>query len=177
MQRLVLSGLLGVCTIATTAVAVAGSGFTILDGLNQAVLTNPGVGEAAANRRATEAELRQNQSTLLPQVRLEGRIGKEKFDFKDEVVPPLGNKKWLNAGEGSIVIRQLVFDGFTSLNEIWRQAARVDAAAYRTRERTELIALDAAEAYIDVIRYTRLIVLAQENLQAHRKIFNNVNSR
>jgi len=178
MQRIVISGLLTVCTIATAAVAVAGgSAFTILDGINQAVQTNPGVGEAAANRRATEAELRQNQSTLLPQVRLEGKIGKEKFDFKDEAVPPLGNKKWLNAGEGSVVIRQLVFDGFTSLNEIWRQAARVDAAAYRTRERTELIALDAAEAYIDVIRYTRLVALANENVVAHQKILENVKAR
>ena len=57
-------------------------------------------------------------------------------------------------------MRQILFDGLTSINEIWRQAARVDAAAYRVRERTELLALDAAEAYIDVVRYSRLIVLA-----------------
>jgi adhesin transport system outer membrane protein len=31
--------------------------FSITDAINQAVKTNPGVGEAAANRRATEAEL------------------------------------------------------------------------------------------------------------------------
>ena len=47
--------------------------FSINDALRQAVKTNPGVGEAAANRRATESELRQTQSTLLPQVRIEGR--------------------------------------------------------------------------------------------------------
>ena len=53
--------------------AVAAEAFSIRDAILQAVQSNPGVGEAAANRRATEAELRQVQSTLLPQVRLEGR--------------------------------------------------------------------------------------------------------
>ena len=180
MNRLVLSGLLGACTLATTAVAVAGSAFTILDSLNQAVQTNPGVGEAAANRRATEAELRQTQSTLLPQVRVEGRTGYNKFHFLDQAptnTGPTGNGEFLKAAEGSVVARQLVFDGFTSINEIWRQTARVDAAAYRVRERTELIALDAAEAYIDVIRYTRLVALAAENVVAHQKILENVRAR
>ena len=55
--------------------------------------------------------------------------------------------------KAGIVVRQLLFDGFTSINEIWRQSARVDAAASRVHERTELIALDATEAYIDVVRY------------------------
>jgi outer membrane protein, adhesin transport system len=155
----------------------AGPGFTIFNAIDQAVTTNPGVGEAAANRRATEAELRQTQSTLLPQVRLEARTGKNRWDFKDTIIPPLGNNQTLNAHERSIVVRQILFDGFTSINEVWRQAARVDAAAYRTRERTELIALDAAEAYIDVVRYGRLIELANENVAAHRALLANVNAR
>jgi adhesin transport system outer membrane protein len=160
------------------AAGVAGAasqGFTIFNAIDQAVTTNPGVGEAAANRRATEAELRQNQGTLLPQVRLEARQGRTKWDFV--AAPPLGNNQTLSAHERSIVVRQLLFDGFTSLNEIWRQAARVDAAAYRTRERTELIALDAAEAYIDVVRYGRLIILADENVAAHQALLSNVNAR
>src|SRR5689334_16387115 len=98
--------------------------FTINDALQQAVATHPGVGEAAANRRATESELRQQQGTLLPQVRLEGRWGTERFS-QDVVPTPLGNGRWLTGRTGSVVLRQLVFDGFSSINEIWRQAARV----------------------------------------------------
>jgi adhesin transport system outer membrane protein len=45
------------------------------------------------------------------------------------------------------------------------------------RERSELIALDAAEAYIDVVRYLRLIAIADENLVAHRRIQANVEAR
>ena len=157
---------------------VHGNAFTITDAIKQAVETNPGVTEAAANRRATEAELRQNQSTLLPQVRLQAEAGPEKLTRFNAVPVPPGNGEWRNnAREGSVIIRQLVFDGFASLNEIWRQTARVDAAAARVHERTELIALDAAEAYIDMVRYQRLIALAEENVASHRSIVGDVKRR
>src|SRR5688572_24660255 len=112
--------------------ALAAEVFSLRDAILQAIQSNPGVGEAAANRRATETELRQVQSTLLPQVRLEARIGPEKFNDRDLIAPPQGNNTWLNGRSGSVVVRQLLWDGFTSLNEIWRQTARVDAAAHRT---------------------------------------------
>lgn len=173
MKRLLL---VSIALTGGIAVAAANDVFTIRDAIEQAARTNPAVGEAAANRRATEAELRQSQGSLLPQVRLQADAGPERLR-RDVTPAPLGNGDWQRGREGSIVVRQLLFDGFTSLNEIWRQSARVDAAAHRVHERTELIALDAAEAYIDVVRYLRLVALAQENLAAHRKIFGNVQSR
>jgi adhesin transport system outer membrane protein len=130
---------------------------SISDAISQAVLTNPNIGEASANRRATETELRQTQSTLLPQVRLDARVGPERFT-QEITPPPLGNGQWLSGKSGSVVVRQILFDGLASIHEIWRQAARVNAASFRVRERSELIALDAAEAYIDVVRFLRLVL-------------------
>lgn len=150
--------------------------FSINDALKQAIQTNPGVGEASANRRATESELRQTQGTLLPQVRLEANAGPERFT-QNIAIPPAGSGTTMHGRSASIVVRQLLFDGFTSINEVWRQTARVNASAFRVRERTELIALDAAEAYIDVVRYTRLVELARQNVANHEAIFNNVESR
>jgi len=170
-----------ICTAAIIAIfgttcAVAAEPFTITDAINQAVKTNPGVGEAAANRRATEAELRQTQGTLLPQVRLEGSMGPEMI--KQYVTPaPVNNGKYLRGREAGVVVRQLLFDGFASINEVWRQAARVDAAAFRVMERTELIGLDAAEAYIDVARYTKLVALSEQNLKVHLELRKNVLAR
>jgi outer membrane protein, adhesin transport system len=175
------------------AVSRAGAAepFSINDALRESAKSHPGIGEAAANRRATESELRQTQSTLLPQVRVDAYWGREKFDqsvcttavcganqFGNALpVPTLGAGPWRNGSQESVVIRQLLFDGFASIHDIWRQSARVNAAAFRVRERTELIALDAAEAYIDVVRYLRLVGLAEQNVATHEKIFSNVNSR
>src|SRR4051812_18469436 len=170
--------------ILAASAAGAGEPFSINDALRQAVHTNPGVGEASANRRATESELRQTQSTLLPQVRVEARWGPEKFDQSAAVstgtalpVPIAGTGVWRNGSQESVVVRQILFDGFASIHDIWRQSARVNAAAFRVRERTELIALDAAEGYVDVVRYLRLVALAEQNVANHEKIFSNVNSR
>ncbi|RED41943.1 adhesin transport system outer membrane protein [Rhodopseudomonas thermotolerans] len=168
---------------AATIFALLGAGsaraaepFLILDAINQAVKSNPSVGEAAANRRATEAELRQSQGTLLPQVRLEASLGPEMI--KQYVTPaPANNGIYLRGREAGVVVRQLLFDGFASINEVWRQAARVDAASFRVLERTELIGLDAAEAYIDVVRYTRLLALAEQNVQVHLGLRKNVLAR
>jgi adhesin transport system outer membrane protein len=175
-MRLILIGIIaaGYLTNGDSAQAEA---FTIVDAISQAVQTNPGVGEAAANRRATDAELHQSQGTLLPQVRLEASGGPERFNQTAIVPPPIGNGQWLPARTGSVVIRQTLFDGFASINEIWRQSARVDAAAHRVHERSELIALDAAEAYISMIRFTRLITVSQDNVAAHRRILDNVQAR
>jgi len=150
--------------------------FSILDAINQAVKTNPNVGEAAANRRATEAELRQSQGVLLPQVRLQASAGPEMINRY--ITPaPVNNGAYVNGRQASVTVRQLVFDGLSSINEIWRQAARVDAAAFRVLERTELIALDAAEAYVDVTRYQRLVAFAEQNLQVHLELRKNVRAR
>jgi outer membrane protein, adhesin transport system len=150
--------------------------FLINDAISQTVLTNPGIGEAAADRRAVEAGLRQVQSSLLPQVKLQAAAGPEKFS-QSIVPPPLGNGAWLNGKDASIVLRQNLFDGFASIHEIWGQTARVNAAAFRVRERTELTALDAAEAYIDVVRFLRLVELANQNVANHQELLQNVQSR
>ena len=177
LRSLLLASCLGVL-----GGAAYGAPFTINDALRMAVQTNPSIGEAAANRRATEAELRQTQSTLLPQVRLEASAGPEKLNNPatfplNNITPTLNNGQWVAGAQGSVFIRQLLFDGFTSIHEVWRQTARVDAAAARTHERSELTALDASEAYLDVVRYTRLVALAQENVRAHRTILGNVQQR
>src|SRR6184192_1544509 len=87
------------------AVSRAGAAepFSITDALREAAKSHPGVGEASANRRATEAELRQTQSTLLPQVRIEANYGREKFDQSASIVsgsalpvPALGTGVWRN---------------------------------------------------------------------------------
>src|SRR5882672_394201 len=178
------SAYLAIAGLILAASPVAAEQFSINDALREAAKSNPGVGEASANRRATESELRQTQSTLLPQVRVDAYYGREKFDQSASIIsgsalpiPAVGTGVWRDGNQETVVVRQILFDGFASIHDIWRQSARVNAAAFRVRERTELIALDAAEAYVDVVRYLRLVALAEQNLATHEKIFSNVNSR
>ena len=177
LRSLLLASCMGALSGAANAAP-----FTINDAVRMAVQTNPSIGEAAANKRATEAELRQTQAPCCRKcdwkpMRAPERLNNPATIPLNNITPTLNNGQWVAGAKGSIFIRQLLFDGFTSLHEMWRQTARVDAAAARTHERSELTALDASEAYIDVVRYTRLVALAQENVAAHRRIFSNVHQR
>ncbi len=105
------------------AVSRAGAAepFSINDALREAAKSHPGVGEAAANRRATESELRQTQSTLLPQVRIDAYYGREKFDQSADVastsalpIPVIGNGVWRDGNQQSLVVRQLPRPSMTS---------------------------------------------------------------
>ena len=82
--------------------------FSINDALREAAKSHPGVGEASANRRATESELRQTQSTLLPQVRVDAYYGREKFDQSASVIsgsalpiPAPGTGVWRDGNQQS----------------------------------------------------------------------------
>jgi len=90
-------------------VVVAGEAFTIVDAINMAVTSNPGVGEAAANRRATEAELRQSQGVLLPQVATEHDLGPEAFLAAACRKAGLGPDAWREPGTHVFTFQADVF--------------------------------------------------------------------
>ena len=106
LRSLLLASCLGVFGAGANAAP-----FTINDALRMAVQTNPSVGEAAANKRATEAELRQVQSTLLPQVRLEASTGPERLNNPatiplNSITPTLNTGQYIAGAQGSILIRK-----------------------------------------------------------------------
>ena len=173
--------LLASCLGVTGGLANAGP-FTINDALRMAVQTNPTLVRRPQTVGESKPNCARRKARCCRKYGLKLQAGPEKLNnpatqIPFSTTPTLNNGQWVAGAKGSIFVRQLLFDGFTSLHEVWRQTARVDAAAARTHERSELTALDASEAYIDVVRYTRLVALAQENVAAHRKILGNVDSR
>src|SRR5579863_7760967 len=107
------SAYLAILSVVLVAGASQAAEFSINDALREAAKSHPGVGEASANKRATQTELRQTQSTLLPQVRVEARVGPEKFDQPPGVIaslvtPTVGSGPWRNGSQESVVVRQLL---------------------------------------------------------------------
>lgn len=162
---------------AVPSLAQANGPMTLDAAIRRAVETNPRIGEAAANRRAVDQELRQVQGGLLPQVRLQAEYGSERLRRFDTFAGTGANEWRRGGGEAGIVVRQLLFDGGATLNEIYRQMARSESAAWRTQERSELVALDTAESYLDILRFTESLAFARRNIEAHQRYLTNVESR
>ncbi|MGX5734062.1 TolC family outer membrane protein [Bosea thiooxidans] len=174
MSRRVVLGIF----LASVLSAPAGAqSLSLVQAIRLATSTNPAVGEAQANKRASAFELRQAQGGLLPQVRLQADIGPERQRQFDSPVVSLKSNDVANGRQANLVVRQVLFDGFQTINETWRQAARVDAASWRVQERSELIALDAIQAYTDIVRLQDMIAQSNRNIAVHRQLLSEVQAR
>ena len=119
-----------------------------------------------------DLERRQAMVLYYPQIDLRAGVGPEWT--RNTTIKP---STTLTRYESRITLQQRVFDGFETQSEKERQAARIDAAASRVRERSEFLGLSAVEFYLDVLRTTAVVELAAGNVQAHRRVLGAVKTR
>ena len=65
----------------------------------------------------------------------------------------------------------MLFDGFATRNEVKRLGKAQLVRYYELLDASEAIALEAARAYLDVLRYRFLVDLAEDNYVSHRATF------
>ncbi len=149
---------------------------SLRDAVQITVRQHPSVAAARADRRATGYELRQAQGRLLPQVNVIADVGYQKIDQPQGKSPDVNNK-WRMREEATVTVQQILFDFWDRANDIYRNAARIDASAFRVMERSEALGLRAVEAYIDVRRHSRLLDIARDNVRRHQQILELVKGR
>ncbi len=153
--------------------ATGASAMSMLDAVRIAVESNPEIGEAIANREAIEFELRQGQGLYLPRIDIDGRLGAA---IHDDATTHANNDQShaFFEKQGSVTVRQLLFDGFGTQAEIERQASRVDGASNRVFERSEFIALAVIREYLDIIRLRRVVRISIDNVAYHRRLLGQI---
>ncbi len=144
--------------------------------VEKAVKENPTILAAQASRRATDSVLQQAKRRYFPEISIEGDAGYEFID-KPNAFGPNDNMQWRDRRRISLNVKQILFDGFERANNIYESRSRISAAAHKIMARSELIALNVIEAYVDVRRHDRLIRLANENVTRHRKLLSIVKTR
>ncbi len=163
--------------ISVIAIAASQSqAMTIQDAVQSAVTTNPLIGEAASLRVASDKELREVRGQYLPSLDAAAGIGEEWTNSPQTRSRGLDSER-LTRKESSAILRQRLFDGFETGNQVERQKALVRAAALQVYETSELLGLDAATAYLEVIRQQNLVELARSNLAYHEKISGDIGKR
>ena len=144
---------------------------SLADTVQYTIRTNPEVLQSAANRRAIDFELRQARGLYYPQIDLRAGVGPEWTDNTSVRGTVLARY------ESRVTLQQRLFDGFETQSEKERQAARIDSAASRVRERSEFLGLDAVGFYLDVLRTTAIVEQAVANVRAHRRVLGQVQER
>ena len=165
-----------IAVFAVAGMSDGASSMSLKEAVERAVTTNPRVLEAAANRRSIDHELEQAYGAFLPKLDLDTSFGTQVIDRPNSLSDE-NNRTWRLARDATAVARHTFFDGFARSNEVYRQAARIDGAAARVLERAELVALDAIESYLDVVRHERILAAADRNVGVHRELLSLVRSR
>lgn len=165
----------------TIAVAAALLGFStaplsalsLQDVILYVLETNPEITAAEANKQAIEFELDQARSFRAPRFELEAFAG---YSINDGSTTPSlsASDDWIDGYEVSGRVTQLLYDGFQRRSEIERQAYRIDAAASRVLERSEVLSLEAIRLYSDMLRVRSLVTLAGQNREYHTVVRNRI---
>jgi len=151
------------------ALSGTSQGETIAEAVDQVIQTNPQVRSQVHNRLAREQEVVQAKSGYYPTLDINGAAGWAEHQ------EPIDES--LNPYEATISLRQNVFRGFADKGEIARQETRVKSSAYALQGTSENLALSASNAYLDVLRNQELKKVAEENLEIHLRIADQIKLR
>ncbi|NLX19606.1 MAG: TolC family outer membrane protein [Desulfobulbus sp.] len=142
---------------------------TLQDAVEKMISTNPDIRAVAHNRLARDEEVRQARSGYFPTLNVEAGAG------KDWVEKPYDRE--LSPWEARISLRQNLFAGLSTMNEVARQKARVESEAYIVRSTADNTALKTANVYLEVLKNQAIVELAKENLTIHQRISDQIKLR
>lgn len=155
---------------AGSAQAQGGAPLTLKEAAQKAVLNNPEVLARWHTIKAADGERDAGAGALLPRVDLLAGGGSERRND-----PTLRSRYDRNSS--SLTITQLLYDGFATRNEIKRLDHARLVRLFEFFDTSESVALEAARAYYDVLRFRDLVRLAEDNFVQHRSVFDQTERR
>ncbi|MDO9139447.1 MAG: TolC family protein, partial [Methylobacter sp.] len=168
------------CLILTSFQVTSGHAQSLKEAIQLTLDENPEVQEARSTRLAYEQEIDQAASRYLPTLDVSAGYGLEQANTpftRGFGGISRGGSTQYGRTESSVQLRQMVFDGFETPHEVDRFTAKTDAQAYTVFGKSEMVGLQAAQAYIGVLRRKALLDLAKDNLDTHKSFFDQIKLR
>lgn len=119
--------------------------------------------------RAAAYDLVSLERNYLPTVTAFGEAGANWVDDPNSLGPE-DNGEIKGTGQIGLGAELTLFDGYQRSNQIYDSAARVDGSVFQLLDASETMALNATEAYFDVVRHRMLLDASRRNLARHEDI-------
>jgi outer membrane protein, adhesin transport system len=163
---------LGLLALACSA-AFGQSNSPMATAVQQAIETNPEVTAKFNAFKASVDEIDIANGGLKPRLDLSGEIGRT----TDRLTNRSPENQSLNRTGLALTITQLLWDGNATTQEVARLGHTRMARYFDFIDASEQAALEASRAFQDVLRYRRLVQLAEENYVQHRYAYDQIDSR
>ncbi|EFL90020.1 putative type I secretion outer membrane protein, TolC [Ahrensia sp. R2A130] len=162
-----------VTAFSATAPAAAES---MKSAVRHAIKTNPTGLARAAGTRAIAHDVEAARSEFNAKIDVFGEVGAQRVDNENSLSAS-DNDRWRGARQVGVSASYLLYDGYRRANRLYREGARLDGAVYGLLSTKETVALNAVEAYVDVVRHRDLIHIARRNIDRHIAIQRQINAR
>lgn len=154
------------CALLYSSLGLTFESRSLEDSVEKAVLSNPEIGAQFQDFQSSLEGKKVARGALLPEINASARAGREWE----------GGTNWTRRGY-TLELRQLLFDGFASLNEVKLLGLEKLSDYYELLATVDNVALEAALAHIDVLRYREMEGLAEENYQMHVSTLRQIEER
>jgi len=161
MNMKVLRKLLIASVAMPMAAVLPAHGMSLREALATAYATNPQIEAARANARATDEEVARANSGWRPSISLSGSGGFQHIKT-DQPSSPDADR---NLTSGSATLTEPLFRGGRTVAEIRRAKALVRAAQAQLTNAEQQVLLEAATAYLDVVRDMNMREYRRSNVQ------------
>ena len=159
-------------TLASCA-AMAQTTSPVAQSVQKAIEGNPEVAAKFNAFRASNDEIDVASGNWKPHLDVSGAAGKRAYDM---TVGAPANPRFYEGGVRA-ELSQLLWDGLATHNEVERLGHAKLERYFEFLDSTEQFGLEAAKAYYDVVRYRKLVALAEDNYIQHKYSFDQVQSR
>ncbi|HEX8593400.1 MAG TPA: TolC family outer membrane protein [Pseudomonas sp.] len=150
---------------------------SLTDAIQSTLNNHPEIHASKNSRLSADEDVNVAKGAYLPSVDLIAAYGRQRVDNPTTRALYGHDDKTLNYTQSELRLRQLLFDGFNTPNEIGRTKAVVNSRAYYVQGTSESLALRAIEVYLEVLKRRELLTLAKNNLQAHLRINDQIGLR
>jgi adhesin transport system outer membrane protein len=172
-KKLILLAVISACQLGFLSVA---NGTTISEAVNQTIRSNPDILIDANRKLSIDEAVKQAEGGYYPKIDFNlgyGNEGSKNITTRRRG----GHDDSLIRRESGLTLSQLIYDGSATSSEVDRQQARLSSATRKVMGTSEQIGLKAIESYLNVLRRTELLKLAQANLEVHEKTFTQIKIR
>lgn len=159
------------CLAALCFMAMPVMATTLGEVAQQAVLRNPEVLARWNTFNGSMAEQDVARGGYYPKLDIAAGVGREHL-----VTPNQQDRDYSRHGAAAY-LNQMLFDGFFTRSEVRRLGYAKLVRYYEMLDASENSALEAARAYYDVLRYRKLVKLAEENYAQHKLLFDQMLQR
>jgi adhesin transport system outer membrane protein len=145
---------------------------TLYQVVEQTLLTNPEIQARYNDFRSSLEGQNVARGGFLPQVNAQGWLGHE----WQSNLPGQDSASWNRPGY-TLELRQLLFDGFRTANDVKQAGFEKLSRFYDLLSTSDEMAFNAVQAYLDVERYRDLEMLARQNYSLHEETLKQISER